>query len=234
MGHHGSVRPLALFDLDDTLIDREDVFRRWATAFVLERGLGAGAVDWFCAADGLGYAPRHELFARARAELGVAEPVQELVDDYRRTYPTFFAPEPPVLAALDTLRTDGWGVAVITNGPQLQHVKLARADLTARVDAVCISAEIGVTKPDPRIFRVAVERADPGPRPEGRTGQRIVMVGDNAVNDIGGAAALGFATIWMHRGRQWDEEGFVPDAIAGSIPEAVSVLLAGGPRTAPR
>ncbi|GAB2928027.1 hypothetical protein ACFMQL_04380 [Nonomuraea fastidiosa] len=38
--------PLALFDLDNTLIDRHAAFERWAAEFAAQRRLGAEAVPW--------------------------------------------------------------------------------------------------------------------------------------------------------------------------------------------
>jgi len=52
------------------------------------------------------------------------------------------------------------------------------------------SARVGLSKPDPRIFRTAVEALgiDPG---------RAVMVGDSLARDMAGARAAGMAHIWL-------------------------------------
>jgi FMN phosphatase YigB (HAD superfamily) len=39
----------------------------------------------------------------------------------------------------------------------------------------------------------------------------------------------GMRTVWMHRHRTWVEEGYRPDAQAGTIAEAVELLLDGPP-----
>jgi FMN phosphatase YigB (HAD superfamily) len=55
-----------------------------------------------------------------------------------------------------------------------------------------ISEEVGVTKPDPRIFGIALDRL--GQRPES-----TVMVGDAWGTDIVGAHAAGLHAVWFNR-----------------------------------
>jgi len=52
------------------------------------------------------------------------------------------------------------------------------------------SAQIGLLKPDPRIFLAAVEALDVSP-------DRTVMVGDSLARDMAGARAAGMAHIWL-------------------------------------
>lgn len=59
------------------------------------------------------------------------------------------------------------------------------------------AAEVGVAKPDPRIFELACERLGLAP------GQ-VLHVGDDAHTDIAGAAAVGMRTAWIDRaGAPW-------------------------------
>ena len=60
-------------------------------------------------------------------------------------------------------------------------------------DAIVSSAEAGVEKPDPEIFRIALEKA-------GCLPQEAYMVGDRLDNDIEPAASLGMHTIWVKQG----------------------------------
>lgn len=53
-----TVTRLALFDLDNILIDRDEAFRRWAEEFADGHGLGAEAVERLVALDTYGYPPR--------------------------------------------------------------------------------------------------------------------------------------------------------------------------------
>jgi putative hydrolase of the HAD superfamily len=225
MGGNGELHtgraPVALFDLDDTLIDRDAAYRRWADWFVAGRGLGHGAVEFLCEADGHGYVARQEVFEVVQAHFGLEEDVDALVAGYRESYLAFFEPEPEVQVALQRLRDFGWGIGVVTNGPAMQHDKLARAGLDGLVDAVCASGLIGVEKPEAAIFEEALRRVSGG-EPTGP----VWMIGDSVLNDIGGGRSMGFRTVWVQRGREWDHPEFEPDHEVADVPAAVEVLIA--------
>ncbi len=222
-GKDGGVGPVALFDLDNTLVDRSAAFRRWAERFVADRGLGEDGVEWLCCADDDGFAQRHVLFESARRRFGLAQRTEELIVEYRRTYPSEFRPAAPVTEALGTLRRAGWRIGVVTNGPPSQREKVGRAGLEELVDAVCISDEIGAMKPDRRIFEEALRRCGAEHTPA----KAVAMVGDAPEPDIGGGRTMGFRTVWLHRGRAWPRTDYEPDLSAASVTEAIDLLLAG-------
>lgn len=211
----------ALFDLDDTLIDRAAAFRRWAVTFCDARDLGPAGVEFLCQADGRGYTARPEMFASACAHFDLAEEVDVLVDAYRHDYLSHFEVEAPVHEALRRLRDEGWRIAVVTNGPPSQQEKVDRAGLGSLVDAVCVSEVVGSWKPDPAIFTEALRRigADGG-----RPGERW-MVGDSPANDIGGGRQLGLRTVWIDRDQEWPDLQFEPDHRVPDVPAAVEVVL---------
>jgi putative hydrolase of the HAD superfamily len=213
--------PLALFDLDNTLYDRENTFRRWATAYVTGRPNPSAEVEWLCEVDGDGMADRMEVFAKVRLRYGLETPVAELEARYRREYLETMEPETRVTSALVRLRDAGWRIGVITNGPMPhQERKADRLGVLSLVDGFCGSEEVGFAKPDPRIFREVIRRS-------GGPASTMWMVGDSPQADIAGARALGIRTVWIHRGRDWDpEHGPTPDHVVGTIPEAVDLLMA--------
>lgn len=213
--------PLLLIDLDNTLVDREACFARWAEAFVAEHEL-AHAVPWLVEHDAGGYTPRHLFFERVRAHFGVAHSVKELVEAYREAYPRMMQPPAPqAVAVLEQLRDAGWKIAVVTNGDASQAVKLEAAALTELVDACCISEVEGVAKPHPEIFRRAAARCDSAL-------DGAWMVGDNPEADIAGAVALGLKTVWIDHGRTWAEKDYAPTAIARDLTEALRLVSSGG------
>ena len=87
--------------------------------------------------------------------------------------------------ALDTLRGAGLALACVANWDVSLHEHLARLEVADRFTAIVTSAEAGVEKPDPVIFRVALERLGVAP-------DRAVHVGDGEV-DRAGALAAGLA-----------------------------------------
>jgi HAD superfamily hydrolase (TIGR01549 family) len=218
------VAKVALFDLDNTLVDRCGAFSRWASDFVTERGLGVAAADILRELDRDGFASRHALFTAARTRLGLDDSVERLTAEYRHRYPAYFEPDRGVQDALARLRADGWRLGVVTNGPPTQREKIARAGLAALVDGVVISEEVGTAKPEPEIFEEALRRCGV----DRAAGHVTWMLGDTPGPDIGGGRALGFRTAWFHRGRTWPEHDFRPDAVVADMTEAARLLSAQG------
>lgn len=88
------------------------------------------------------------------------------------------------LETLDTLRGRGLTVGLISNWDHRLHGILRGLDLMGRLDPIIISCDVGVEKPDPAIFRAALETV--GVRPD-----EALMVGDSPEPDIEGACAAG-------------------------------------------
>jgi HAD superfamily hydrolase (TIGR01509 family) len=92
---------------------------------------------------------------------------------------------------LRALREAGVRTCLLSNaGVPIADV-LDREGVTPWVDGIVLSYEVGVVKPNPEIFRVALESL-------GLSAASVLMVGDNA-NDDGGGAALGMRTLILPR-----------------------------------
>jgi FMN phosphatase YigB (HAD superfamily) len=212
--------PLALFDLDNTLLDRDAAFARWTEGFCVTWGLPEDARSLLVDIDGDGLQPRDEFLAEVRDRFDLAAMVDELEEAYHRDYPAAYTFPDSSRRALRRLRSAGWKVGVVTNGPRFQERKLEVTRLGDEVDALCISALVDSWKPDPGIFVEAARRCG--------TDLDGWMVGDSAPADIRGGQAVGLRTIWIHRGREWELGDPAPDARAADIPQAVEIIL-GGP-----
>jgi putative hydrolase of the HAD superfamily len=82
-------------------------------------------------------------------------------------------------------------MVIVTNGAScLQREKLAASGLGPRFDAVVVSGDLGVRKPDASVFRHALGLvgADHG-----------VMIGDSLASDIDGALGAGLDAVWINR-----------------------------------
>jgi HAD superfamily hydrolase (TIGR01549 family) len=83
-------------------------------------------------------------------------------------------------------------VGIVSNNLfEEQRDKLEFCGLTRFIDALVVSEETRISKPDPGIFRVALERL-------GVEAGDAVMVGDSWANDIAGARAAGIRAIWFN------------------------------------
>ncbi|HWE81623.1 MAG TPA: hypothetical protein VG265_08220 [Gaiellaceae bacterium] len=61
-----ATRRVVLFDLDNTLIDRQAAFRAWASGFLLEHGLREFELAWLETIDEDGFKPRELFFAEVK------------------------------------------------------------------------------------------------------------------------------------------------------------------------
>jgi putative hydrolase of the HAD superfamily len=150
---------------------------------------------------------RHESWAQALEEHGVNDPaLAELLaarfQEERRARRVVFT---DALPALEDLRQT-YRLALLTNGPpDLQREKIDGADLARYFEVVTISGEVGIGKPDGRIFALTLDGLAVPP-------QAAVMIGDNLRRDIAGAQRAGLKAIWVNRTGVSDAEAYRPDA----------------------
>jgi beta-phosphoglucomutase len=98
-----------------------------------------------------------------------------------------------VLPALEALQAVGMPMGVLSNfGTQLRDL-LRRFDLLRYFEFVVVSAEVGLAKPDSRIFQLAVDKC-------GRPANCLLYVGDHVGDDIQGAWGAGLAAVLIDRG----------------------------------
>jgi putative hydrolase of the HAD superfamily len=127
-----------------------------------------------------------------------------------------FRPYPEVAGTLARLRAQGARLAVVSNWDVSLHDVLERTGLRRLVDAVVISAELGVAKPDPAIFRAALERL-------GADAAGAVHVGDSLEADVAGARAAGLEAVLVVRNGAIAPEGVrVVSSLAELVAERAS------------
>ncbi|MER6174415.1 HAD family hydrolase [Streptosporangium sp. NPDC001681] len=209
---------LALFDLDNTLINLDEAFQAWAGGFAGEYGLGREAIGWLTALDRAGYPHREVFFTKARDHFDLAEPVDELWSRYRRRMPHLVHCRPEVMNGLSRLRTSGWKVGIITNGTADNRLgKIQRTGLAEAVDAYALSGLEGIRKPDTGLFEIAAQRCGMALADGGW------MVGDHLVADIGGGRAAGLRTVWGDRGT-WPGQEHEADHVVTDVLQAMKIL----------
>lgn len=93
--------------------------------------------------------------------------------------------EPGAELVLKTLKDRGKKIAVVSNGfKEVQYRKMKNSKLAEYIDKYIISEEVGFHKPDPRIFKTAIEALNADK-------SQTLMVGDNFPLDIEGAQIFG-------------------------------------------
>ncbi|MGW5010467.1 HAD family hydrolase [Streptomyces parvulus] len=208
---------LALFDLDNTLIDRSAGLERWARGFVRSRALPSAAEAVVCAR--LRERAHPEDFMHLGAVLGLNDDPRDLWQEYVDGLARCVRCVPGARDGLEALRGSGWTIGIATNGAgDIQRAKLAATGLAHLFDGICVSGEVGARKPERRFFEVAAERCGASLRAGGW------MVGDNPETDMGGARVAGLRTLWLAHGREWANGLHEPDVLVPGIVEAIEVL----------
>ena len=215
-----------LFDLDNTLFDREAAFRGVAEDFHAEflassAPLGRDdAVALMVAWDDDGYSDRQEMRERWLAEWPEAGLDLEAFNGwYRQVMARHTLPDAVVNDFLAHLNGLGMPWGIVTNGNgRNQRSKCREAGLEALTHFIIVSEEQGYAKPDPRIYQDAMSAlglASPGD---------VMFVGDNPVTDIDGARAFGMRTAWVSRGRQFPADLQPPDYVVEGVLDLAAVL----------
>lgn len=133
------------------------------------------------------------MFSLNGIELGDAE-ADERFRLYWSSYERGVRLFPDARGILENLRERKIPTGLISNGDTSNQMwKLGRENLTRYFDPIVISGEVGVSKPEPRIFEIAMERA-------GATRGTTWYIGDSLVHDIEPAVKLGLNAIHLNRG----------------------------------
>ena len=85
-------------------------------------------------------------------------------------------------------------LTIISNGfKEVQYYKFAHSGLAECFAHTIISEEVGINKPQPGIFQIALEKNGVG-------AEEAIMIGDSYSSDIQGAKNAGIDQIWLHQG----------------------------------
>lgn len=233
-----------LLDLDDTLVDTRYAFGHAIGAIVAgwlphldAAGEAAALQHWVRDAEG-------HFRAYTRGELSFAEQRQRRAvalqaafdgpalsaDEQRRWSEAYdaafreawrlFPDAVPLLERLDGL---GLPYGLVTNaGAAYQRDKLRRVGLADRFEVMVAVDDLGVGKPDPRVFHLACERLGVSPG-------RSLYLGDEPDADARGARAAGLTGVWLNRaGPDHPDSAAVDDVpVVGSLLELAELLAAG-------
>lgn len=126
-------------------------------------------------------------------------------------------PFPEVAGALQELSR--YNLAILSNGsPRMLEAVVENSGLAGTISQIISVDEVGIYKPSPRVYDLAVRKIGVG---KGAIG----LVSSNCW-DVAGAASFGFRTYWVNRSDlPMDELGVAPDVTLKDIAELVEALL---------
>ena len=153
----------------------------------------------------------------------LADEASEVKDDTLTTLHAELIPGAGEL--LHELKMRGYKLALVADGrPDTYSNVLRQHSVHELFDAFAISEEVGVEKPDARMFVAALDAL--GIKPEDH--DRTVMVGNRLDRDIRGANDLGMVSVWIDwSGRHTaepEDESEVPDFTIHAPLELLDVL----------
>jgi putative hydrolase of the HAD superfamily len=225
-----------LFDIDDTLVATTD-FARCARTNAVQAMIAAGLdlpeplvlreLDEVLTEFSSNYEHHFDkLLQRLRpASLERMNPaliVAAGVAAYHDTKFRELAPFPDVKPLLADLQRAGVRLGVITHGWTVKQAeKLVRLGLVPYLDprAVFISDQIGISKPNPKLYQLAL-------RDLALPAAEVMYVGDHPEHDVAPPKSIGMITVWARRGarRPLAPDAVQPDYVIANFDELRSIL----------
>lgn len=137
-----------------------------------------------------------ELFCTVKLVLSDKE-AEEIFNIYIQKYEKNWKAYEDVIPCL--LELSEFRLGIISNGDKEQQIlKLYKLGILDYFSTIVISSEVGIAKPDKKIFKVACEKA-------GVNATNCFYVGDSLKTDILPCKEIGMNAIWLNRGKEKTE-----------------------------
>ena len=127
-------------------------------------------------------------------------------------------------SCIEDIRETGAKIGIVANQAETSLDALKRDQVAPLIDFFGISAIVGIEKPDPKIFQLALSELGSEP-------SRTVHIGNRLDTDVVPAQSLGMRTVWILRGEANpspnDDDLKRPDIVLSSlagVPEAIAAL----------
>ena len=121
---------------------------------------------------------------------------------------------PDTMPAIEELEKH-FTLAAITNG----NAEIEKMDIGQFFKKSFYSADIGVAKPHPAIFKSAIDYL-------GVESREIIHIGDDPINDVVGAHKAGMDTIWLNRNHEvWPMDLSEPTYSVNNLSEVTDLLV---------
>jgi len=214
-----------LFDLDDTIHDRDKSLCKFADLFEMKYSNEMNydnklrLKDIFFEIDGQGYRPREEMFKELQNRISwkYKPSLKELINFWNVEFPKCAEPMANLYTVLDFFINENIKMGIVTNGySDFQNTKIDKLNLRKYMKTIIISEEVNIRKPHPKIFHLALSRIN-------SNNETTLFVGDNPLWDIKGAIDAGLIPVWLSDGQVWDIKHYMPRYIINNISELMSI-----------
>ncbi|MBC7959771.1 MAG: noncanonical pyrimidine nucleotidase, YjjG family [Vallitaleaceae bacterium] len=110
-------------------------------------------------------------------------------------------------------------LSIITNGlTDVQQKRIRESEIAKYLVDVVISEEVGVSKPDPKIFTIALANINHDDK------ATVLMVGDSLTSDVQGGIDFGIDTCWYNPNKVINDTEIKPTYEIASLMELKSIL----------
>lgn len=194
-----------VFDLDNTLINRKKMLEKFSTQFLDKHFSKASVIERsrmlevIRIADRDGYVDKRDLFVELSETLSwETKPIlDELLTYWYDQFPKCAEPMEGVYQVLDEIKDRQVKLGLITNGLiSVQNCKIDQVKIRHYFDVIMVSEEMGINKPDTRIFHTTLQRLEVDPCD-------AIYVGDHPINDIQGSRNAGMHSVWLQGFMDW-------------------------------
>ncbi|BCB03684.1 HAD family hydrolase [Bacillus sp. KH172YL63] len=187
----------AIFDLDGTLLNRDESVKTFISAQHkrLKDQLGhipeSSYRERFIQLDQRGYVWKDKVYRQLIEEFNIPDVTWEnMLEDYLKEFKHSCVPFPNMHQMLNELKGANLKLGMITNGfGQFQMDNIVALELHTYFDEILISEWEGLRKPDPAIFEKMVDRLNVEPG-------ECIFLGDHPHNDVEGAQQAGMKGLW--------------------------------------
>jgi putative hydrolase of the HAD superfamily len=212
-----------LFDLDETLLDRDSSVKQFISAQYdqfLANLNHIPKIDYitrFIELDCRGHVWKDKVYQALVTEFAITGiSWQQLLVDYETQFQFYCVPFPGLIEMLDNLKHQGYLLGIITNGRgEFQARSISGLGIKDYFDVILISELEQLRKPQPEIFQRAIDRL-------GTSAAASVFIGDNPEADIVGAKNAQLWTIWKRN--SYYLEPAAADAVIDELSEIPSII----------
>jgi len=216
-----------LFDLDNTLVHRNQSISRYASRFVDDfahslASVSPDTVAWLVNRQDNGcYLPSDSPFPTVRAAMAHSLVLdlpwrriiqqEEIATHWANCFPECTVEMEGADALCDRLVALGMRIGIVSNGAEKSRLAtVERLSFRDRLSSVLSSERAGVRKPNAAIFQAAARQL-------GVANDECVYVGDHPINDIAGALSAGMGAIWLEGFHPW------PGEVSVNVPSVTSL-----------
>ncbi|MGG1483024.1 HAD family hydrolase [Peribacillus castrilensis] len=205
-----------IFDLDGTLLNRDASLQKFIDGQYERLNKWVGHIpkekytSRFIELDCRGYVWKNKVYQQLVGEFDITGITwEDLLQDYISQFKNSCVPFPNLISMLEKLRSNNLVLGMITNGKgQFQLDNIRALGIKKYFETILVSEWEGIKKPDPQIFKRALEQLNVSPN-------ESIFVGDHPKNDVKAAQNVGMKGIWK-KDFQWNnvEADFIVDDLA--------------------